>query len=470
VGKVHAPHGSSGEAGWLPDCVYTGEKFEFGVAFFADTMGRISRFSREPADLAAAWRLAGQAALPGLVNAHSHAFHRVLRGRTESRGRTDRDALAGWREVHDAAAAKLAAEDIYETARMAFLEMLLSGITCVGEFHYLHQQPDGSPWPDPNFASREILRAAREMGVRIALLPSAWTRADFKAAGGSAPARFRASSVDQFVREVETLRVSVEADFPDDEVWLGLAPHSLAAVSLDECKALSAYAHSKRMRLHMHVATRAEEVAACAAEYGRPPIALLAEHGLVDKRFTAVGAIHLTDDEVKLLGTARASVCACPSSEAQLGCGIAPVEKLVAAGAGLALGTDSQIQSDLLQEARLLDYELRSSRRQRTGLAAEAAKALFHAATFAGARSLGATTGALEVGRPADFFTVNLYDPALAGADADSLLANIVFSGERRAVRDVWIGARQRLAGGRHVNQGPMVGKFVELQKRVWSG
>jgi len=392
----------------------------------------------------------------------------VLRGRAEQRGRADRDSLASWRESHDAAAAKMSGEDVFDAARMAFLEMLLAGITCVGEFHYLHHQPDGTPWPDANFASREILRAAHDVGIRIALLKVAWSRADFKAAAGSAPARFRTGPVDQFLRDMETLRVSVETGYPNDEVWLGVAAHSLAAVPLDECKAIATYAHAKRMRMHMHVATRAEEVAACTAEYGRSPVALLAEHGLVDKRFTAVNAIDLTDDEVKLLGAARAAVCACPITEHNLGLGIAPIEKLVAAGAGLALGTDSHVQIDLLKEARLLEYDLRVARRQRAVLAPDAAKALLQAATSTGARSLGATTGALEVGRPADFFTVNLFEPSLAGADADSLLANIIFSGERRAVRDVWIGARQRIASGRHVNQGPIIGRFVDLQKRLW--
>lgn len=468
-----APRGISGEAGWLPDYVYTGEKFESGVAFFADAMGRISRFSREPADLEAAWRLPGQAALPGLVNAHSHAFHRVLRGRTERRAGGAGgagDPLAGWREPHDNAAARLTAEDIFDTARMAFLEMLLAGITCVGEYHYLHHQPDGTPWPDPNFASREIVRAAHDVGIRIALLKVAWSRADYKAAAGTAPARFRTGPAEQFLREAEALRVALEADFPNDEAWLGVAPHSLAAVPLEECEAIAAYAHAKRLRLHLHVAGRAEEAAACQAEYGRTPVALLGERGVIDKRFTAIHAIGITDDEAKLLGAARASVCACPSNEGNLALGVAPIEKLVAAGAGLALGSDGQAQIDLLKEARLLEYQVRAARRQRPAFAPEAAKALLHAATFTGARSLGATGGALEVGRPADFFTVNLYDPALAGCDAESLLAHVVFAGERRAVRDVWIGARQRIAGGRHMNQGVIVGRFVEAQKRLWSG
>lgn len=458
----------SGEAGWLPDCVYTGEKFEQGVAFFADAVGKITRFSREPADLASARRLAGQAALPGLVNAHSHAFHRVLRGRTELRGRSERDPLAAWRELHDRVMARLTAEDVFDVARMTFAEMLLSGITCVGEFHYLHHQPDGAPWPDPNLLSREILRAAHDVGIRIALLKVAWTRGDFRGDGATAPVRARTASIDQYLRELEQLRVAVAADYPADEAWLGAAPQSLRAVSIDHFKVVANYAHAQRMRLHAHVSTLPDENTACAAEYGRTPVALLAEHGLVDKRFTAVDAIHITDDEAKLLGTARASVCVCPIAAQNFGLGLAPVEKLAAAGTGIALGTDTHVQIDLMKDVRLLEYHLRAKAEPRASFAPDAAKALFHAATFVGARSLGATGGALEVGRPADFFTVNLYDPSIAGADPDSLLANIVYSLERRAVREVWVGARQRISNGRHANQGPIVGRYVDLQKRLW--
>lgn len=467
--KPGAPRGPV-ENGWLPDCVYTGDKFESGLAFFADALGRITRFSREPADLAIARRLAGQAALPGLVNTHSHAFHRAVRGRAEQRGRADRDALSSWREALDHAATRLSEEDIFDTARMAFMEMLLSGITCVGEFHYLHHRPDGAPQPDPNLISQEVIRAAHDIGIRIALLKVAWVRSDFRAVAGSAPARSATGATDQFVRDADALRTWVAKNYPADDAWMGVAPYSLAAVPLDQLKAIGAYAHSQRLRLHVHVSTRAEENAACAAEYGRTPVALLAEHGLIDKRFTAIDAAHLTDDEVKLLGAARAMVCACPITGHNLGLGTAPVDKLIAAGAGVALGTDSQVQIDLLKDARLLEYQLRTQRQQRAVIGADVATTLFHAATFTGARSLGATGGALEVGRPADFFTVNLFDPAIAGADAGSLLANVVFALERRAIKDVWIGARQRLANGRHALHGPIVGRFVESQTRLWAG
>lgn len=456
------------EIGWLPDLVYAGDRFESGVAFFADALGRITRFSREPADLAAARRLSGQAALPGLVNVHSHAFHRLVRGRTEQRGRADMAPLQTWSEALQHAASGLSEEDVFDVARFSFMEMLLSGITCVGEFHYLHHRPDGTPWPDPNFLSQEIIRAAHDVGIRIALLKVACIRSDFRAAAGTAPARFGTGSADRYVGGLDALRDWVERNHPADEAWIGVAPAHLGAVPLEELKAIAAFARSRRLRMHMHVSTHVEENSACVEEYGRTPVALLAENGLLDKRFTALDAIHLTEEEVALLGAARATVGLAPLTAHNLGLGSPPVEELLAAGAGLALGTDSQVQIDLLKEARLLEYDLRTRHGRRAVMGADVAATLFQAATVTGARSLGATGGALEVGRPADFFTVNLFDPALAGANADSLLANIVFALERRAIREVWIGARQRLTNGRHALHGPIVGRFVDVQRRVW--
>jgi formimidoylglutamate deiminase len=454
------PHGAT-ELGWLPDCVYTGEKFETGLAFFADAVGRITRFSREPADLAIARRLEGQAALPGLVNAHSHSFHRALRGRTERQARP--------RAAEERLLERMTDEDVFDTARLAFLELLLSGITCVGEFHFLHRMPDGRPWPDVNQVGRAIVRAAHEVGIRIALLNTAVMRGDFRADESAVPPRYRSGTVEAFLRDTEALRVAVGQEFAADEAWLGVGASSLAQVPLDAFKAIAGYARAQRFRLHAHGAATAAETQACAAEYGRSEVALFAEHGIVDKRFTLVDALQLSDDDVKLLGAARAMVTVTPSSTAQRGLGLPPVGKLLAAGAGVAFGTDRQGQSSLLEEARLLEYQLRVAHGQRSGFAADAATTLFQAATVTGARSLGATGGALEVGRPADFFTVNLFDPALAGADPGTLLANVLFALERRAIRDVWVGARQRVANGRHAAHGPIVGRFVEAQRRIWA-
>ncbi|MCX6953180.1 MAG: amidohydrolase family protein [Verrucomicrobia bacterium] len=453
----------------MPDCVYTGDKFEAGLAFFADAAGRITRFSREPADLEMAKRLPGQAALPGLVNTHSHAWHRVFRGRLELKPRADRDALGNAREAHDRIAARLTDEDVYDAAREAFMEMLVAGITTVGDCHFLHHAPDGTPLPEPGGMAHAVLRAAQDVGIRIALLHGAAFRSGFGAPAGTAPTRTLAASVEAFTRSTDLLLAHVEKNFPGDDVWVGVAPHSLAAVPIDALKAIAAYAHAKRFRLHLALGETAAEHAACVAEYGRSPAALLADHGLLDKRFTALHGTHLSDDDLRVLGAARVTLCACPAAELAAGEGALPLAKALAAGLSLALGTDNQQQTNLLADARLLEFQLRGERARPAALAADLAVPFFAAATVTGARALGAPGGALEVGRPADFFTVNLYDPSLVGASPEGLLGALVFASEPRAIREVWVGARQRVSGWKHPLQSTVVGRFADLQKKLWT-
>lgn len=463
------PPAAPRELGWLPDCVYTGDKFESGLAFFVDAAGRITRFSREPADLEMAKRLPGQAALPGLVNTHSHAWHRIFRGRIELKARAERDALGNWREVHDQVLAKLSDEDVYDAARESFMEMLLAGITTVGECHFLHQQPDGTPLLEAGGIAHAVLRAAHDVGIRIALLNGATLRSGFGQPLGSASPRVAHATVEAFTRATDLLFSHVEKNYPGDDVWVGVAPHSLAAVPIDALKAIAAYAHTKRCRVHLQLGETAGEHAACVAEYGRSPAALLAEHGLLDKRFTAVHGAHLSDDDIRALGAARVTVCACPSSELSAGEGAFPTAKFLAAGVALALGTDGQQQTNVLEDARLLEFQLRSERKRPTAFAADLATAFFQAATVTGARSLGAPGGSLEVGRPADFFTVNLYDPSIVGASPEGLLGAVVFGSNPRAIREVWVGARQRVSGWKHPLQSPVVGRFADLQKKLWA-
>ena len=445
------PPGAPGPAqtGWLPDCVYTGERFEEGMAFFCDDLGRITRFSREPADLAAARRLAGQAALPGLVNAHGRSFERSLRGRVSADlGR---------------ALERLTPESIFDTARMAFLEMLLCGVTCAGEFHTLLHQSNGEPWPERGLVGRELIRAARSAGLRLALLPAACARA------GGATARAATASADSYIAETEALREFAAGIRPGDEAWVGVGIADLGGMPPEYLKAVAAYAHAGRLRLHASVSARVEDNAACAAAHGRSPAALAAQSGLLDKRFTALHASHLSDEDVRILGSAHALVCACPASARMRGEAETPLGALLAAGASFALGTDGASHTDLWEDARVAAPRIAPASPARKAHGPELAQALFHAATVAGARSLGGPGGALEVGRPADFFTVTLFDPALAGAEPAALLHTLVFSPARRAVRDVWVGGRQRIAGGRHADQGGIVGRFVDQQRRLWA-
>jgi len=446
---------------------------------FVDSSGQITRFSEDSADLASAQRFNGRAILAGLVNAHSHAFQRLIRGRVEHRSAehlnaAKRDTFWTWRESMYSAANRLSPEILYATARMAFLEMLLGGITTAGEFHYLHHRPGGVPYEDRNLLALEMLRAAEAVGLRIALLRAAYVRAGYQRAADPAQARFMTPNVEDFIRDTEALRAEVSQAAAAGKVWVGVAPHSVRAVPLDYLREVVRYARANGVPVHMHVAEQPAEVDECLREYGLSPVALLHEQGLLDSRFTAVHAIHVTDKEIEWLAAAGASVCACPITERNLGDGIAPADRWAERGLAISLGSDSNVQIDLLEDARSLEYDLRLKRLERVVLAADSstdglAKRLFASASESGARSLGANGGSLEAGRPADFFTVDLNDPSLAGATEESLMTHIIFSMARTAVRDVVVGGQIVIRDGRHVQGEEIVREFAAVQRNFWS-
>ena len=492
---------------WLPDLLYTGGRFERDMALVCDVSGRIISVEYIPEELlqsiggspdsialpelglvmaARFVRLRRRALLPGLVNAHSHAFQRVIRGRTEYRSAASRDSFWTWREMMYSAAARLTPEDIYDASRMAFLEMLAGGITAVGEFHYLQRTPEGTPYDDPNLLAKAVVRAARDTGLRIALLRVAYARSGHRLPPNARQSRFIESDVETFISHVE--RLKSELDAQKEQAWVGVAPHSVRAVPLEYLRAVCAFSASERMPVHMHVAEQRAEIDACVEEYGQTPVALLAGEGLLGERFTAVHAVHITPEEVQALARARSIVCACPTTERNLGDGIVPADLLFHAGARLALGTDSHTQIDLLEDARELEYHLRLQKQERNVLAPQVdekaaigahdedggrtsalAARLFECATVVGAQSIGSEGGDLARGRPADFFTVDLDDPSIAGASAEDLLSVILFSLARTAVRDVVIGGRIVVEEGRHRDAVEIVERFAALQRKLWS-
>ena len=432
---------------WLPDLVYLDGRFESGRAIVCDDAGKIVQVTSE--EVADAVRLSGRALLPGMINAHSHAFQRVIRGRTEHRSEHSTDSFWTWREQMYAAANRLEPEEIYKISRVAFLEMALTGITAVGEFHYIHHQSDGSPYSDPNLLEREVIRAARDVGIRIALLRVAYARAGYQTEANPLQIRFIEQTPDIYLKNLEQLLGAPELS--DGTAWIGVAPHSVRAVPLDYLKTIVAFANERELPVHMHVAEQPAEVNACIEEYGRSPLALLETEGLLSKRFTAVHAIHVTPKAIASLARAGAFVCACPTTERNLGDGVVPVDAYFDAGVRISLGSDSQIQIDLLEDARELEYHLRLQKMQRNVLAPELARKLFDCASVNGAASIGLHGGGkIEAGSPADFFTVDLDDLSIAGADRDSLLTNIVFSLSRTAVRDVVVGGKQIISHGLH--------------------
>jgi formimidoylglutamate deiminase len=462
------------EQGWLPDFLFRGAQFESGVAMFADEQGRIARFSKNPEDLEKARRLPNKALLPGLVNVHSHSFQRAIRARTEHRTDATRDTFWTWRQAMYHAANRLSPEDIYDVARMAFLEMLASGITTVGEFHYLHHAPDGMPYTPRNLLAEKIIQAASETGLRIALLRAAYARAGFQKAPNPGQARFITPDAQDFLADTEALHACIAKSSPPGRAWVGLAPHSIRALPLPYLLVVAEFARKHELKLHMHVSEQPAEIEACLAEFGLRPIELLKENGVLDSRFTGVHAIHITEREVEYLAQARAHICACGTTERNLGDGIGPAERWSAANVGVCFGSDSNIQIDLLEDARQLEYHLRLERLERAVLASgedpeSLAKRLFAGATQVGAESLGAPGGSLEEGLAADFFTVDLNDLSIAGADRDSLLSHIVFSAARTAIRDIYIAGQAVIEDGHHPLQEEIVRRFQDVQRRLWS-
>jgi formimidoylglutamate deiminase len=461
------------ENAWLPDLLYCDGRFVSGVALVSDDRGRITRLSRSPEDLQMAQRLPHRAILPGFVNAHSHSFQRAIRGRTEHRTSAERDSFWTWREAMYHAANRLSPEDIYYVARAAFAEMLLSGITTVGEFHYLHHAPDGTPYAERNLLAQQVVRAAREAGLRIALQRTAYVRAGWQKAPNPLQARFITPQVDDFIQDTDALRTSIASSHAPECAWVTVAPHSIRAVPLPYLLEVTRYARLHNLKVHMHVAEQPAEIEACEAEYAARPIALLHERQILDARFTAVHAIHITESEMDLLNETHAKVCACPTTERNLGDGIGPAEALLSRGVGICYGTDSNVQIDLLEDARQLEYHLRLKRLERVVLAADSnreslAARLLANATRTGADSVGVAAGSLQPGRLADFFTVDLNDPSIAGAGQSSLLSNIVFSAERTAIREVFVGGRPAVEDGRHPLQEDIIARFGEVQHRLW--
>ncbi len=464
---------------WLPELVYVDGEFRSDLAVISDEDERIVGLldTEEVHRQAKAYRtlvpLKNKALLPGLVNAHSHAFQRVIRGRTEYRSTHSSDSFWTWRELMYAAANKLAPEDFYAVSRMAFLEMALSGITAVGEFHYIHHATSGVPYEDPNLLAKEVVRAAGDVGVRIALLRVAYERAGFQKDPNPLQTRF-IEPAETYLKNLQLLMSDLKAN--SDMLLVGAAPHSVRAVSLAYLKEVNAFVIQQEIPIHMHVAEQPAEVSACIEEYGRSPVALLDTEGILSARFTAVHAIHVTPKAIAALAQARANVCACPTTERNLGDGVVPVDSYFDAGVTVSLGTDSQAQIDLLEDARELEYHLRLQRNERNVLApvenvsrAGLAARLFECATANGAKSIGFNCGRLESGMSADFFTVDLDDPSIAGNSKDDLLSHIVFSTSRTAVRDVVVAGQQIIRDGVHKDQDDIVQKFKGLQSRLWN-
>jgi formimidoylglutamate deiminase len=447
---------------YRPELLYSQGSFIGGAGFLVSPEGSVLPAGAELS--AAAVPLPGKALLPGFVNTHSHSFQRLIRGKSESRAMSGHDFWS-WRGTMYHAAAHLDPEDVYDVARMAFLEMLLSGTTTVGEFHYLHNAPGGRPYDDPNLLGKQVIAAAQSVGIRIVLLRSAYIRSGFELPPDPGQIRFF-ESAPQFLDNMQALADAID-------VPVGVAPHSLRAVPLRELKQIAAWTQERKLPLHMHVAEQIAENEACLREYGLTPVALLSREGLLGPDFTAVHAIHITAEEIGLLARSGPTVCSCPTTERNLGDGVIVADQVMRDGIRIALGSDSQAQIDPLEDARQLEYHLRLDHQQRAILDQigdrTLASRLFDCATVNGARSLGLNSGELVEGSLADFFTIDLDDLSIAGHSGGDLLPLAVFSLNRTAIRDVVVNGRWIVRDGRHPLQEEIVSRYKELHRRLWS-
>jgi formimidoylglutamate deiminase len=446
---------------YRPQLLYSRPEFTSGSGLLVSPQGSVLAVGTDRA--AEIVDLPGKALFPGFVNAHSHSFQRLIRGKSESRVTSGRDFWS-WRGTMYHAAAQLDPQDVYDVARMAFLEMLLAGTTTVGEFHYLHNAPGGRPYDDPNLLAKQVIAAAQSVGIRIVLLRSAYLRSGYELPPDPGQIRFYETTA-HFLESMEALAASTE-------VSIGVAPHSLRAVPLHELKQIAAWTREKKLPLHMHVAEQIAENEACLREYGLPPAALLGREGLLGPDFTAVHSIHITAEEIGLLARSDTTVCSCPTTERNLGDGVIVADQVMGQGIRIALGSDSQAQIDPLEDARQLEYHLRLDRQQRAILdqigGQSLASRLFDCATVNGARALGLPAGELTGGALADFFTVDLDDLSIAGHSGEDLLPLAVFSLNRSAVRDVIVNGRWVVRDGRHPLQEEIVSRFKQLHHKLW--
>ncbi|MET9609081.1 formimidoylglutamate deiminase [Streptomyces sp. NPDC006512] len=387
--------------------------------------------------------------LPGLANAHSHAFHRALRSTVQVGSGT----FWTWRDVMYKVAQNLTPDTYHALARAVYAEMALAGITNVGEFHYVHHAPGGTPYADPNAMGEALVEAAADAGIRITLLDTAYLSAGFGEAPNPHQLRFSDGTADAWAERAGALKGR-------DHALIGAAIHSVRAVPADQLATVARWAEERQAPLHVHLSEQTAENEACLAAHGRTPTQLLADHGVLGPRTTGVHNTHLTDTDIALLGGTTTGTCMCPTTERDLADGIGPATLLQHAGSPLSLGSDSHAVIDLLEEARAMELNERLRSRTRGHWTANA---LLTAATEGGHAALGLPgAGRLEAGALADFTTIALDSVRTSGALPRLGAETAVFAATASDVRHTVVGGRHIVRDGHHTLVGDVASALSE--------
>lgn len=410
----------------------------------------------------------GGPVLPGLVNAHTHSFQRAMAGLCQRAGATGDDNFWTWREVMYRFLARLGPAEIEAIAAQLYGELLRRGFTTVVEFHYLHHSPDGTPYADPAELALRLVAAASRVGIGLTLLPVLYAYSGF---GGLPPTQGQrrfVHNIDSYLVLYERLR---EATNGLPGVRLGMAPHSLRAVSPEQLTALHAYLdrHDPLAPIHLHIAEQQAEVTACVDRLGMRPVAWLLDHAPISSRHCLVHATHMSERESLALARSGAVVGLCPSTEADLGDGCFAGAEYLLAGGTLAIGTDSNVGIDPFDELRLLEYSQRLSLRRRNVLAhpgQSVGASLFRAAQRGGALAAGQATSGLQVGAHADFVVLNPDALGLCGQTGDGLLDALIFAPQTGVcVQSVWSGGRHVVVDGVSTDQDLIAHRYRQVAK-----
>ncbi|MEU7553798.1 formimidoylglutamate deiminase [Streptomyces sp. NPDC044571] len=421
---------------WL-EHAWLGTHVEPGVALEVGGDGRIAALRTGAETPPPGAEVLRGLTLPGLANAHSHAFHRALRSLVQIGSGT----FWTWREFMYQVAQNLTPERYFALARAVYAEMALAGVTNVGEFHYVHHAPGGAPYADPNAMGEALIEAAAEAGIRITLLDTAYLSAGFGEAPNAHQRRFSDGTAEAWAERVSALK-------PREHALIGAAVHSVRAVPAGELATVARWAEERQAPLHVHLSEQTAENEACLAAHGRTPTQLLADHGVLGPRTTGVHNTHLTDTDIGLLGASATGTCMCPTTERDLADGIGPAGRLQRAGSPLSLGSDSHAVIDLLEEARAMELNERLRSRTRGHWTANA---LLTAATADGHAALGRPdAGRLEPGALADFTTIALDSVRTAGPLPRLGAETAVFAASAADVRHTVVGGRHIVRDGHH--------------------
>jgi formimidoylglutamate deiminase len=410
-------------------------------------------------------------AVPGVPNVHSHAFQRAMAGLTE-RGAPGGDTFWSWRERMYAFLQRLDPDAVERVAAQLFVELLERGFTSVAEFHYLRNDIQGRPYDDPVEMAGRVLASAERCGIGITMLPTLYRTADFDGPpAGEGQKRFVAS-VQELIGDVAVLGAGVSAG----SMRIGLGLHSLRAVPASDLAVAveAARGMDASIPIHIHVAEQTREVDACLEATGARPVAWLLDHAPVDQHWCLVHATHVDEGEVQAMAASRAVVGLCPTTEANLGDGVFPLARYLAARGAWAIGTDSHVGRSPAGELRTLEYGQRLTSRTRNVAAGphrrSTGRALLEGAWSGGAAACGRPIGAISVGARADLVILDADHPALAGRAEDELLDSWIFSGEDNPVRDVFVGGRHVVREGRHVLADEIAGEYRALTHELGGG